>query len=118
MPTTASSSAAQPLAAGHHLADPVEQLLQQLVEVDPGQGRQRQRRLPRRQIVGHTGIVCGSMLVHPAAVPAPIEERGQALADVLEDFAPPIGEVSGLVGSCWAVVDTFQDAGGEGRVER
>ena len=34
----------QPLPAGHHLADPVEQLLQQLVQLHPGQRGQPERR--------------------------------------------------------------------------
>jgi hypothetical protein len=35
---------AQPLPAGHHLADPVQHLLEQLVEADPGQRPEPERR--------------------------------------------------------------------------
>ena len=53
----------QPLPAGHHLADPVQHLLQQLVEADPRQRAQPQRRgrwrFPRglRRAAGHRAMV-------------------------------------------------------------
>ena len=57
----------QPLPAGHHLADPVEHLLEQLVEAHPGQRGQPQR----RTVLGIPVVRTSRRLHHPDATGVP-----------------------------------------------
>jgi hypothetical protein len=80
---------AQPFPAGHHLTDPVEHLLQQLVQPDPGQRAEPERR--------RFGALVPDRPVHPvrlAGPPPPGRQRRPGVRSCARDL-PDHGDRAG-----------------------